>query len=75
MTGKDYNLYLEGYKEGMSDYKTIVKENERLKRVISLLAIGGIPPEKQLIDFGYTKEDWVFMMKTVDEIITGESEK
>lgn len=40
-----------------------------LKRVISLLAVGGIPPEKQLIDFGYTKEDWVYMLKTVMGII------
>lgn len=40
-----------------------------LKRVISLLAIGGIPPEKQLLDFGYTKEDWVYMLKTVMGII------
>ena len=40
-----------------------------LKRVISLMAIGGITPEKQLIDFGYTKEDWVYMLKTVMGII------
>lgn len=40
-----------------------------LKRAIILLAVGGIPPEKQLIDFGYTREDWVYMLKTVMEII------
>lgn len=25
MTGKDYNLYLEGYKEGIKDYKEAIK--------------------------------------------------
>ena len=37
MAGKDYNLYLEGYKEGMSDYKKIVKENEELKAELKKL--------------------------------------
>ena len=32
MTGEDYNLYIEGYKAGMKDYKSIVEENERLKK-------------------------------------------
>ena len=31
LLGKDINPYLEGYKEGMADYKRIVEENEKLK--------------------------------------------
>ena len=31
MTSKDYDLFLEGYKKGMGDYKKIVEENEQLK--------------------------------------------
>ena len=32
MKGEDYDLYMKGYKEGMKDYKSIVEENERLKK-------------------------------------------
>lgn len=37
MTAEDYNLFLEGYKEGMGDYKKIVEENERLTQEIKRL--------------------------------------
>lgn len=34
LSGNDINLYLEGYKEGLADYKGIVKENEKLKNTV-----------------------------------------
>lgn len=37
MTAKDYDLFLEGYKEGIGDYKKIVEENERLTQEIRRL--------------------------------------
>ena len=62
-------VYLPDEYEALDFAVKALEDVASLKRAILLLAVGGIPPEKQLIDFGYTKEDWVYMLKTVMGII------
>ena len=78
MTGEDYNLFLEGYKDGMKDYKSIAEENKALRLLLDWVlecdsfGYDNIPEEyekykDQLKDMRYTEGLIYIAKQTIKE--------